>query len=63
MHWSAAISLLSVQMYIKINRLLDRRSHLRFDCSHGLVQINCNSLRPCHVYTHTNQWQQLLDSR
>ena len=30
--------------------MLDRRSHLKFPCSHGLVQINCNSLRPCHVY-------------
>ena len=36
--------------YRKIARLLDRKSHLRFACSHGLIQKNCNSLRPCHVY-------------
>jgi len=38
------------RQYIKIAGLLDRRSHLRFACSHGLVQISCNSLRPSHVY-------------
>jgi len=39
-------------------RLLDRRSHLRFTCSHGWVQINCNipETMSC-LYTDTNQWQ------
>ena len=51
-------------LYRKIAGLLDRRLHLRFARSYGLVQINCNSRRPCHVYirTDTNKWQQLLDN-